>query len=241
MKNKSTYALGIVAHPDDETFLLGGTSLIFAKLGKTTAVICATKGEKGADRLNRNLSKKQMAAERVAELLKAAKLIKVKELEFFNYPDGGLDQVDFKQLTRRLVAKIDQYKPEIVLTFGLEGISGHRDHIVIGKATTIAVHASKHRPKELWLASMPKSKMKEFNEHINRRRVHHSHFKPEVLKGVPDKLLRDINISKFSKIKLRAIKTHKSQYMPHLLMDNFLYHEYFQILPIQLLPRRQAG
>jgi LmbE family N-acetylglucosaminyl deacetylase len=230
---KSIYALGIVAHPDDETFLFAGTSLGFAKQGRKVAVVCATKGEKGADRLGRNLTKKQMAQERVAELKRATKLIKVSKLDFFNYPDGGLDQIDFMELTRKLIKKIDQYKPQIILTFGNEGISGHRDHIVIGRAAIIAANAAIHKPKEIWLASMPRSKIKEFNEHLNKRKVHLTHFHPTILKGVPDSQLKVINISKYSKTKMKAIQTHKSQYLPGLIMDNFLKNEYFETVRLK--------
>ena len=231
-KNNKIYALGIVAHPDDETFLFAGTSLMFAKQGKKMAVICATKGEKGADRLNRNLTKKQMATERVAELKKAAKIIKLSNLEFFNYPDGGLDQADFKILVTKIIAKINRYRPEIILTFGKEGVSGHRDHIVIGNATEIAAHASAHKPKEIWLASMPRSKMKEFNAHLAIRKVHHSHFSKQTLKGVPDAELKAMNIDKYKNIKEKAIKAHKSQYLPNLIMGTFMSHEYFKVLKI---------
>ena len=70
------YALAIVAHPDDETFLFSGTSLKFAEEGKNIAVVCATRGEKGTDRLGRNLTPQEMAEERAQELTAAAKLIK---------------------------------------------------------------------------------------------------------------------------------------------------------------------
>ena len=229
---RHVYALGIVAHPDDETFLFAGTCLKLAEEGKSTAVICATKGEKGADRLNRNLTRKQMTTERVSELNKAAKIIKLKKVEFFDYSDGGLENTDFKKLAKKLAEKINQYAPQIVLTFGPEGISGHKDHTVMGLATLAAIRLANHKPKEAWLASMPSSKIKEFNDHLDRRRVHHSHFHKIKLKGVLDRKLKDLDISKYSKIKMRAIKAHKSQFAPHLILKNFLYHEYFQVVTI---------
>src|SRR5438874_772108 len=62
------FALAIIAHPDDEAFLLAGTCLKFAAEGKKVGIICATHGEKGADRLNRQLTEAEMAAIRTKEL-----------------------------------------------------------------------------------------------------------------------------------------------------------------------------
>ena len=232
MSNKQkTYALGIVAHPDDETFLFSGTSLKFAEEGKDMSVICATRGEKGADRLGRTLTGEQMAAERISEMQAAAKIIKVKNVEFFDYPDGSLDNADFSELVNKLVKKIQKYKPEIVLTFGWEGISGHRDHIAISKAALAAAKNSKI-PREVWMASIPASLIDSFNEHLSGRKVHHSHFKDDPLKGVTDDKLLKINIEKFAELKHEALKQHKSQYMPGFVLDMFQKHEYYEVIKL---------
>jgi LmbE family N-acetylglucosaminyl deacetylase len=227
------YALGIVAHPDDETFLFAGTCLKFKEKRLNTAVICATKGEKGADRLNRNLTKKQMATERMAELKKAAKIMELSFVKFYNYKDGGLGDADQPGLVSKLVKELETFQPEIVLTFGKEGISGHNDHIAIGRAALAAVRKSKFKPKEIWLASMPASKIKNFNANLAKRKVHHSHFRKQILKGVADNKLLKINIKKFRKEKEAAIRTHKSQYLPGMIMDNFLTQEYFEVVKIK--------
>src|SRR3989338_6749515 len=136
----SVYALAIVAHPDDESFLLAGTSLKFREEGKEVGIICATHGEKGADRLNRKLTEEQMAQIRTDELHKACGILHCECKRFFEHKDGGVDKDNFDRLVLELTNEINSYQPQIVLTFGEEGISGHRDHITIGKA---ALQASK--------------------------------------------------------------------------------------------------
>src|SRR3989344_8539209 len=173
-KNSKTYALAIIAHPDDESFLLAGTTLIFAEEGKSVKIVCATKGEKGADRLNRQFTEDQMAQIRASELENACGILGCSCAKFFNYPDGGLDQVNFDQLTADLKLAIEQLQPEIILTFGKEGISGHKDHVVIGQAAIEAAKNSRHKVREIWLASIPASVIKEFNEHLRSRKVHHA-------------------------------------------------------------------
>ncbi|MEO8065470.1 MAG: PIG-L family deacetylase [Candidatus Doudnabacteria bacterium] len=229
-KTKPIYALGIVAHPDDESFLFAGTSLMLASEGKKVGVVSATKGEMGADRLNRKLSKKQMAVIRLAEGKKAGKIIKLTFVDFLNHPDGGLEQINFNKFVKELVKKIEQHRPKIVLTFGREGISGHRDHIAIHRATVAAVKQARHKPDSLLLASLPSSAMPAFNKHLLTRKVHHSHFKPQPLKGVADNKLLKIDIGKFAKQKHKALKAHESQYLPSFVLDVFQKYECFEVI-----------
>jgi N-acetylglucosamine malate deacetylase 2 len=227
---KNIHALGIVAHPDDESFLFAGTSLKFAEEGKKMVVICATKGEKGADRMNRNLSEDQMATLRVAELKKACTILKCKCAEYFKYADGGLDKVDYPKLVDELGESIEHYHPEVILTFGPEGVSGHRDHIVIGKASIEAARKAKHKVKEIWLSSMPASSIGAFNEHLSTRRVHHTHYEKQILEGVPDGQLLKIDIQKYAEEKHKALQAHQSQYLPHFYLDTFQKYEYFEVI-----------
>jgi LmbE family N-acetylglucosaminyl deacetylase len=230
---KNLYALAIIAHPDDESFLLAGTSLKFAEEGKSVGVICVTRGEKGADRLNRNLTEEQMAEIRSQELQKACNILKCQCTEFGNHPDGRLDQTNFDELVGELVQKINQYQPKIILTFGKEGISGHKDHIVIGKAAVAAAQKSNPKPKEVWLASMPVSAIDDFNAHLTTRKVHHSHFNEHLLKGVPDDQLLKIDISKYAEQKHQALKAHESQYMPSFVLDILQNYECFEVIEIK--------
>lgn len=226
------YALAVIAHPDDEAFLLSGTLMKFAEENKTTAIVCATKGEKGTDRLNRDLSMEQMGQIRAEELKKSCSMIHCDCVELFDYPDGELDTMNFDKLANDIKSKIEYYTPEIILTFGLEGISGHRDHIIIGKASLKAAQESIHRPREIWLASIPGSIISQFNEHLQQRKVHHAHFQEKELQGVPDEKLLKVDIHKFSQTKQETLKVHESQYLPHLTFDIFLENECFEVIKL---------
>lgn len=240
-QNKSTvHALVIIAHPDDESFLMSGTSLKFAHEGKNVGIICATCGEKGDSRLKQPVSPKQLGETRQKELKACCRLLKIKHLKFLYYQDGGLINADFKKLVSRLRLLIERIQPEIVLTFGTEGISGHNDHIVIGKAAVAASKQAKPRVAEIWRASMPTSFIKTFNEYLLKIRVHHAHFKPKPLKGVPDKRLLKINIQKYRNKKLQALDCHKSQGLPPWMIYNFsgiknsfLNYEFFEIIKLK--------
>ena len=196
-------------------------------------VLCATKGEKGTDRLGRGLTMNQMAAERAAEFKVAAKILKLSYVQFYNYPDGGLDKAPFKLLVAKLKQQIETLQPKIILTFGPEGVTGHRDHVAIGKAAIAASKTVKNKPQEIWLASMPRSKIKSFRAHMIKRKVHHTHYKEKVLQGVPDKQLKIIPTGKYKRTKLKAIKAHKSQFLSSLVTETFLNREYFQVIKLK--------
>jgi N-acetylglucosamine malate deacetylase 2 len=230
--NESIHALIIIAHPDDESFLFAGTTLKFQEEGKTVAVICATRGEKGADRLNRDLTPLQMAKIRTAELLGACNILHCECKKFFNHPDGALDKDNFDQLVTELTEEINSYQPKIILTFGSEGISGHRDHITIGRAAIAASKQAHPQPAEIWLASIPASKAVDFNHHMNQRKIHHLHFIKDHLRGVSDEKLTRIDVSKYKDTKIEALKAHQSQYVPHLTWPDFLEEECFEIIKL---------
>jgi LmbE family N-acetylglucosaminyl deacetylase len=230
--DQKIYALTIVAHPDDESFVFAGTTLQFEEQGKTVAVICATRGEKGKDRLGRDLNLKQMAEIRTKELLQACSILRCDCKKIMDHADGELEQVDFHQLVQELTNEINLLQPQIILTFGSEGISGHRDHVLIGKAAMEACRKANPKPREIWLASIPASKAENFSRSYGKRKIHHLHFIKNQIKGVADEKLMKVDVSKYKNEKLKAIQSHESQYLAHLVWPPFLEHECFEVIKI---------
>lgn len=233
------YALAIVAHPDDESYLMAGSAMLFAQKQQSFGLICATKGEKGSSKLGRPVTEAEVGQIREQELREAGRIFKSDIIEVLEYPDGGLYQVDFDGLVQDLVSRINQYRPEIIITFGPEGISGHKDHQTIGRAALAAAKLARTNPKEVWLASRPASQMDLWNDYVEKMRVHHSHFHPEKLKGVADDQLLVLDTSKFKEQKLQCIYCHKSQGLPGWMQHGFpelekslLHYEYFEVVKL---------
>jgi LmbE family N-acetylglucosaminyl deacetylase len=231
------YALGIVAHPDDESYLMAGSAFMFAEQQKSFGLICATKGEKGSSKLERPVTETEVGQIREHELRQAGEVFQAKFIDCLSYADGSLDQADANELIPDLVARIEKYQPQIIITFGAEGVSGHRDHKAIGVATINAVKQSKHKPEEIWMAARPASQMELWNDYVEKMRVHHSHFHPEKLKGVPDDQLLTLDTSKYRDLKLKCIYLHKSQGLPGWMQHKFpelehslLNFEYFEVI-----------
>ena len=142
--------LAVLAHPDDESFGLGGTLALYAQKGYDTYLICATRGEAGtvdAEYLN---GFKDTAELRTVELNRAAKILGLKEVFFLGYRDSGMPGTEenkhpeaqinhsIDEVAGKVVKYMRQLKPDIVITFDPIGGYKHPDHIHIHKATVLA-------------------------------------------------------------------------------------------------------
>ena len=142
--------LAVLAHPDDETFGLGGTLALYAQRGYDTYYVCATRGEVGAADEEFMKGFKDAAEMRTDELMRAAKILGLKEVFFLGYRDSGMPGSEdnkhpnaqvahsIDEVAGRVVKYIRELKPDVVITFDPIGGYKHPDHIHIQRATTLA-------------------------------------------------------------------------------------------------------
>jgi LmbE family N-acetylglucosaminyl deacetylase len=62
----------------------------------------------------------------------------VSEVRFLGWQDGALAQADNEVVVNQIVTILQELQPQVVITFGSDGISGHLDHIAIHRLTTAA-------------------------------------------------------------------------------------------------------
>jgi LmbE family N-acetylglucosaminyl deacetylase len=130
----------VVAHPDDETLALGGTIAKYASEGVEVSLILATRGERGwFGNWDDYPGEQALGAIREKELRAACDILGVAHLEFLGYLDGSVDQSDGREIIRKLVRLLREIRPQVVVTFGPEGLYGHPDHIAISQWTTSAL------------------------------------------------------------------------------------------------------
>ena len=129
----------IFAHPDDETFAVGGTIPRYASAGVPCHLFCATDGDAGRTSGVRADSRAELGVLRRSELLAAARLLGFTDVRTPGYPDGALGAVDADLLVGDIVAFLREHRPRVVITFGPEGAPNtHRDHRAISRAATAA-------------------------------------------------------------------------------------------------------
>ena len=124
----------ILVHPDDESFPMGGTLAKYAAAGARVVLICATLGEAGIE----GLAPAAAARIRKAELEAATRTLGVAELHLLGYLDGQVAQADETIAVEQIATLLDQLRPQVVITFGPDGISGHADHVAVHRFATQA-------------------------------------------------------------------------------------------------------
>jgi LmbE family N-acetylglucosaminyl deacetylase len=149
MSKKQTI-LAALAHPDDESFGMGGTLALYAARGADVYLICATRGEAGTVDAEHLVGFKDIAEMRTAELKCAAQHLGLKDVFYLDYRDSGMPgspdnqhpnaQINHPvdEVAARVVHYIRDLKPDVVLTFDPIGGYRHPDHIHIHNATVLA-------------------------------------------------------------------------------------------------------
>ena len=175
--------LAVLAHPDDESFGLGGTLALYASKGYDTYLVCATRGEVGTVDEEHLNGFQDIAELRTDELMRAAKHLGLKEVFFLGYRDSGMPGTEdnkhpdaqinhpVEEVAGRVVKYIRELKPDIVLTFDPIGGYKHPDHIHVHQATVLAFEraedASFHpeagqpfKPRALYYQVFPRAFLK---------------------------------------------------------------------------------
>lgn len=171
--------LVVLAHPDDETFGMGGTLAYYGHLGAEVHLVCATRGEVGEVPDEKMIGFNTIAELRENELCCAADVLNIRKVHFLDYRDSGMagsienDHPDafinapVGHVARELVELIRSIKPDIVLTFDPIGGYMHPDHIAAHDATVMAFGLSSdpnyeikklppYAPKKLYFHIIPR-------------------------------------------------------------------------------------
>lgn len=132
--------LAVFPHPDDETFGLGSTLVRYSTEGVETHLLCATRGERGwFDSEGPNPGMEGVARIREVELRCAAATLGIHEVSFLGYIDGDVDQAPTGEIIARITSHIRRIKPQVIVSFGPDGVYGHPDHIALSQFTSAAL------------------------------------------------------------------------------------------------------
>lgn len=150
--NSDKRLLAVLAHPDDESFGMGGTLALYAKRDVEVHLICATRGEVGETPPDFERNDRSIAELRMDELRCAGQILGLEKVHFLNYRDSGmpgstdnhhpraLAAAPLDQVAKEIAGYIRKLQPQVVLTFDPFGGYGHPDHIAIQRATVRAFH-----------------------------------------------------------------------------------------------------
>jgi len=206
---RSRIVLGLFAHPDDETFGPGASLARLASEGHEVHLFCATRGDAGTIGTSAGLGGRALALLREAELHRACRALGLREPEILDLPDGGLARLEDVTLLRPMVRVIRAVRPEVLVSFHADGISGHLDHRTVtaraARAFDLAAQADlwpdlgpAHAPARFWAYCIPDSKA----QRLTARRLF----------SVPDaEVDAELDVAAHLPAKRAAVAAHASQ------------------------------
>jgi LmbE family N-acetylglucosaminyl deacetylase len=226
----------VVAHPDDDTFASSGSVALHAhEAGFRFTLIHVTSGEAGMISDPTLATRASLGTVREEEDRRSwIALGRVPDRhEFLRYPDGGLGDVPFDSLVARIAEILEHERPDVVITFGPEGVTGHIDHITAGRAATEAFHRCRETGGEgfrrLLYSSISASTLDAFSaELVARGQDPIDPTQPFQPRAVPDETIGVIvDCSSVVDRKVAAIAEHRTQAndLPDDLEDEVFRYE----------------
>jgi LmbE family N-acetylglucosaminyl deacetylase len=171
--NQPLTLMAVHAHPDDEASSTGGVLAAYSDEGIRTIVVTCTNGEFGDGPAGIKPGEDghdtaDVAQTRLAELREACKHLGVTELEMLGYHDSGMPDWEYRNspdafcnvpledVVDKIGALIEQYRPQVVVTYDPDGAYQHPDHVHAARAAIGAVTKT-GIPDKLYLTAMRRS------------------------------------------------------------------------------------
>ncbi len=153
--------LAVFAHPDDER-MVGPLLAGYARRGARIVWVVATDGRKGVTPFAHIPAGDSLAHVRAGEARCAARALGVGGPRLLGLEDAGLASFEALDVLRDSVASIlREVRPDVVLTFGPEGGTGHPDHRLVGDVVSELVQrGADGAPRALFYASLPAERMR---------------------------------------------------------------------------------
>ncbi|MGZ8636494.1 MAG: PIG-L deacetylase family protein [Actinomycetota bacterium] len=130
--------LGVWAHPDDETYLSAGIMARAVREGSRVVCVTATRGEGGSMDEER-WPPERMAEVRTAELERSMEILGVREHHWLDLPDVDMQTGLPEEGYARVLGLVADVRPDTILTFGPEGMTGHEAHKTVSRWATRAL------------------------------------------------------------------------------------------------------
>jgi LmbE family N-acetylglucosaminyl deacetylase len=218
--------LAVFAHPDDETFRCGGALTLLARQGVRVQILTTTRGQAGSCGDLPQCGPKSLGMVREAELRCACAALGLEPPILLDYQDGALARVSDAEAVNQIMAVVLELRPQVLLTWPPDGLSGHPDHVAVSRWTTLiyeqVARLAPEAPAALYHLVLPRSI-------ADRLGLVH-------LQAIPDEAVTlTVDVTPVWKQKLAAIHCHRTQLGVSSIMAAdkeqqriFLGREYFR-------------
>jgi len=208
----------VFAHPDDDTYGAGGALALHAGGDLEVTVVLTTSGEAGLIADASLATRENLGAVREEEDRASWRALGLEpRVHFLRHPDGGVAEIPREDLVARYLPILREARPDVVITFGPDGVTGHADHVAVGAAASAAFHEGRAAAaggfRRLLHVGIPRSALDRFNELLRERGLDPidptQEFRP---RGVPDEAIGVVvDCSAVFDRKLEALRRHRTQ------------------------------
>jgi LmbE family N-acetylglucosaminyl deacetylase len=134
---------------------------------------------------------------RERELRCACTALGIQQPRLLDYADGHLHEADTETMIAHILSVVNEVRPQVLLSLGPDGLSGHPDHIIIGQWTSEAFRCAEG-VAALYTVAVPQS----LAQRLDMRQVH----------PVPDETITlTVDVSPVWETKLAAMRCHATQ------------------------------
>lgn len=217
-----TKYLFIFAHPDDETVACAATIHKLVNHGDEVTVVSVTDG--GAGEVSEAAQAKLAQLPSVnhlrrVELDDALRVLGVQQSRVLDFQDGQItNEMTWGALRSSLIDVIDEFKPNVLITFDHSGWYFHLDHVATSIATTWAVQQATHRPDVFFLSHF---------------RVKNTKWKYVFSDDIP--ATHVVSVDDVKEVKMQALAQHLSQNLSEpkrQLAEETRSFEYYQLASV---------
>ncbi len=192
--------LAVFAHPQDESFGPAGTLAKYASEGVQVSLVTTTRAPHQRSKDTNPAEIKIIPHDhRSRDRLCSCRTTGIRRACYFDILPGDLDKIDPQIIEDQVVRLIRDLQPQVIVTFGPDGLSGNSEHQTVSQVTTAAFRDAgnpdkfphhfheglgTYTPQKLYYCVIPQSL-------VNRMDVQGLH-------GVPDEQITTIlDVSEF--------------------------------------------
>jgi LmbE family N-acetylglucosaminyl deacetylase len=222
--------MAVHAHPDDEVLSTGGVLAKAAAEGIRTVLVTCTNGEQGdgpggIKPGEPGHDEAQVREQRLQELAESVALLSVSHVELLGFSDSGMvgweankrpeafANVPLDEAADRLVALLERYRPDVVVTYDENGAYGHPDHIQAHLITMEAIRRTETGlPAKFYYTAIPRSGVVELFDFLRSTDPGNADLVPPDDFGTPDELITTVvDVTSHVVRKRKALEAHASQ------------------------------
>lgn len=236
------------AHPGDDTYGVAGSLALHAASTLDVTVILTTSGDAGLIADPSLATRERLGAVREAEDRASWEALGLRpEIHLLRHRDGSVAELAPETLVAGYLSILQDARPDVVVTFGPDGVTANADHVAVGAAATAAFHAARAAGAEgferLLHVGIPRSSLDRFDELLRQRGSDPvAETEGSGPRGVPDETIGvRVDCSSVFDHKVEALRAHRTQAeledVPFELWREMLAEEAFVIA----FPERRPG